>query len=48
MMPTCFSDDGNLQLLMEAKQIAWEFPERSGEIDDPGEVNQFLQATLNR
>jgi hypothetical protein len=41
-MSTWFRDDPNPQLLMEAKQIAWEFLERSGEIDDPGELNQFL------
>src|SRR5215207_5442241 len=34
------------QLLMEAKQIAWEFLERSGEIDDPGEINQFLTGKI--
>ena len=33
-MSTWFSDDANSQLLVEAKQIAWEFLDRSGEIDD--------------
>jgi hypothetical protein len=33
-MSTWFSDDANPQLLIEAKQIAWEFLDRSGEIDD--------------
>jgi hypothetical protein len=41
-MSTWFRDDASPQLLMEARQIAWEFLERSGEIDDPGEVNRFL------
>jgi hypothetical protein len=38
--------DANTQLLMEAKQIAREFLERSGEIDDPVEVNQFLTGKI--
>ena len=38
--------DANPQLLVEAKQIAWEFLERSGEIDDPGEISQFLTGKL--
>jgi hypothetical protein len=45
-MSTWFRDDANPQLLMEAKQIAWEFLERSGEIDDPGEINQFLTGEI--
>jgi len=45
-MSTWFRDDANPQLLMEAKQIAWEFLERSGEIDDPGEINQFLTGKI--
>jgi hypothetical protein len=41
-MSTWFRDDSNPQLFMEAKQIAWEFLERSCEIDDPREVDRFL------
>ena len=33
-MSAWFRDDANPQLLMEAKQIAENFLERSGEIDD--------------
>jgi hypothetical protein len=40
--------DANPQLLTEAKQIAWEFLERSGEIDDPEEVDQFLIGKIER
>jgi hypothetical protein len=36
------------QLLAEAKQIAWEFLERSGEIDNPEEVDQFLTGKIER
>jgi len=42
MMSTWFRDDDNPQLSMEARQIAWDFLERSGEIDDPGEADRFL------
>jgi len=45
---TWFSDDANSQLLIEAKQIAWEFLDRSGEIDDAGEVNQFLTGKIEQ
>src|SRR6266550_1869594 len=44
IMSTWFRDDANPQLLMEAKQIAWEFLERSGEIDDPGESSSLCPA----
>jgi hypothetical protein len=47
-MSTWFRDDGNPQLLTEAKQIAWEFLERSGEIDDPSEVDQFLTGKIEQ
>jgi hypothetical protein len=45
---TWFRDDANPQLLMEARQIAWEFLERSGDIDCPGEVNQFLTGKIEQ
>jgi hypothetical protein len=45
-MSTWFRDDANPQLLTEAKQIAWEFLERSGEIDDAREVNRFLTGKI--
>jgi hypothetical protein len=41
-MSTWFRDDTNPQLIAEAKQIAWEFLERSGELDDAREASQFL------
>jgi hypothetical protein len=41
-MSAWFRDDANPQLLMEAKQIAENFLERSGEIDDAWEASQFL------
>lgn len=47
-MSTWFRDDPNPQLLAEAKQIAWEFLERSGEIDDPGETHQFLVGRIEQ
>lgn len=47
-MSTWFTDDANPQLLTEAKQIAWDFLERSGEIDDPGEVNRFLTGKIEQ
>ena len=47
-MSIWFRDDGNPQLLMETKQIAWEFLERSGEIDDAAEVNQFLTGKIEQ
>jgi hypothetical protein len=47
-MSTWFTDDVTPQLLMEARQIAWEFLERSGEIDDPGEVDQFLRGKIEQ
>jgi hypothetical protein len=47
-MSTWFSDDANPQLLIEAKQIAWEFLDRSGEIDDAGEVNQFQTGKIEQ
>jgi hypothetical protein len=40
-MSTWFNDSA-YPLLEEAKQIAWNFLERSGEIDDPGEASRFL------
>jgi hypothetical protein len=45
-MSTWFRDDDNPQLLIEAIQIAREFLDRSGEIDDPAEVNQFLTSKI--
>jgi hypothetical protein len=47
-MSTWFRDDANPQLLTEAKQIAWEFLERSGEIDDPSEANRFLISKIEQ
>jgi len=41
-MSAWFRDDAHPQLLMEAKQIAENFLERSGEIDDAWEASQFL------
>jgi hypothetical protein len=41
-MSTWFRDDANPRLFTEAKQIAWDFLERSGEIDDAGEAGRFL------
>ncbi len=41
-MSTWFNDSAYPLLLEEAKQIAWNFLERSGEIDDPGEASRFL------
>src|SRR5688500_14484043 len=32
----------------EARQIAWEFLERSGEIDDAGDVNHFLTGKIEQ
>jgi hypothetical protein len=48
MMSIWFRDDDNPQLLIEARQIAWEFLERSGEIDCPGEINQFLTGKIEQ
>ena len=47
-MSTWFRDDTNPQLLMEAKQIAWDFLERTGEIDDADEANQFLTSKIEQ
>jgi hypothetical protein len=47
-MSTWFRDDTNPQLIMEAKQIAWDYLERTGEIDDADEVNQFLTGKLEQ
>lgn len=41
-MSTWFRDDADPQLREEAKQIAWDFLDRSGDIDDPAEVSRFL------
>jgi hypothetical protein len=41
-MSTWFREDANPLLLREAKQIAWDFLDRSGEIDDPVETSRFL------
>jgi hypothetical protein len=41
-MSTWFSDDTYPLLREEARQIAWNFLERSGEIDNPAEASQFL------
>jgi hypothetical protein len=47
-MSTWFRDDANPQLLVEARQIAWEFLERSGEIDEPGETGRFLTGKIEQ
>jgi hypothetical protein len=47
-MSTWFRDDADPQLLTEARQIAWEFLERSGEIDDAGDVNHFLTGKIEQ
>jgi hypothetical protein len=47
-MSIWFTDDANPQLLMEAKQIAWDFLERSGEIGDPEEINLFLTCKIEQ
>ena len=41
-MSTWFKDDGPPFLLEETIQIAWNFLERSGEIDDAAEATKFL------
>jgi hypothetical protein len=41
-MSTWFNAAAYPVLMEEAKQIAWNFLERSGEIDDPAEASQFL------
>ena len=41
-MSTWFMDDGPPFLLEETIQIAWNFLERSGEIDDAAEATKFL------
>ena len=41
-MSTWFNDSAYPLLLEEAKQIAWNFLERSGEIDDSTKASQFL------
>lgn len=41
-MSTWYRDDDNPQLFAEAMQIAWEYLERSGDIDDPAEAGRFL------
>ncbi len=41
-MSTWFRDDANSLLAESAIQIAWDFLERTGEIDDPTEANRFL------
>jgi hypothetical protein len=47
-MSTWFRDDANPQLLTEAKQIAWDFLERCGEIDDVWEASQFLTLKIDQ
>jgi hypothetical protein len=47
-MSTWFREDANPQLLAEARQIAWEFLERSVEIDDAGEANHFLTGKIEQ
>jgi hypothetical protein len=47
-MSAWFRDDANPQLLMEAKQIAENFLERSGEIDDAWEASQFLTRKIEQ
>jgi predicted RNA-binding protein with EMAP domain len=41
-MSNWFRDDTAPLLLQSAVQIAWDYLERSGEIDDPIETSQFL------
>jgi hypothetical protein len=41
-MSTWFRDDASPLLLESAIQIAWDFLERAGEIDNPAEANRFL------
>jgi hypothetical protein len=41
-MSTWFKDDGQPLLLEETIQVAWNFLERSGEIDDAAEASRFL------
>jgi hypothetical protein len=41
-MSTWFRDDNAPLLLEETIQIAWNFLECAGEIDDPGEASRFL------
>lgn len=41
-MSTWFKDDGQPLLLEETIQIAWNFLERSGEIDDAADTSRFL------
>ena len=42
VMSVWFKDDGLLFLRESAVQIAWDFLERAGEIDDPTETSHFL------
>jgi hypothetical protein len=44
-MSTWFKDNTHL-LLEETKSIAWDFLNRSNEIDDPAEARQFLSDRL--
>jgi hypothetical protein len=46
MMSTWFNDDGQSLLLEETIQIAWNFLDRSGEIDDAAEANRFLAGKI--
>jgi hypothetical protein len=45
-MSTWFSDDGQTLLLEETMQIAWNFLDRSGEIDDAAEAKRFLTGKI--
>src|SRR5882757_412531 len=46
IMSTWFRDDASPLLLESAVQIAWEFLERAGEIDDPAEASRLLTAKI--
>ena len=45
-MSTWFRDDTVPVLLEETIQIAWNFLERAGEIDDPEEASRFLAGKI--
>jgi hypothetical protein len=47
-MSAWFRDDASPQLLIEAKQIAQDFLERSGEIDNAWEASQFLTHNIEK
>jgi hypothetical protein len=45
-MSTWFKEDTPPFLLEETIQIAWNFLEHTGEIDDPAEANRFLAGKI--